>query len=377
MLRLLQAVLLLSGMIIGVGMFAIPFSFVQSGFWPGVAELVILSCVVAALHLLYGEIVLATPEFHRMPGYIRAYLGRTAAKISWVSTLFGTAGTLLAYLIVGAIFLQTIAARATSEAPLYFFVAGLVCVVGLITFFPLKKESAINGVLTVFEILCIAGISLFLLPKVSLPNLVGMRGADIFIPYGVLLFALTGASVIPDLITILGRDKTRVRIAIIAGSLIPAVLYFLFAFAVVGVSGQGTSVEAIAGLQQALGGNIALWASAAGFLAVLTSYIALSANFQALLSLDLAMPRRAAWLVASAAPAALYLAGFKNFIAIISIVGVVAFGVDGVLFILMGRKVRQKQRNHSPVAALISYAILAVIIVGVAAELLRFVNGRV
>lgn len=371
MLRLLQAVLLLSGMIIGVGMFAIPFSFVQSGFWSGVVELIILSLVVTALHLLYGEIVLATPEFHRMPGYIGKFLGQKAARISWASTLFGTVGTLLVYLVVGSLFLHTILGSLAGGVGVDFFAVMLVCIVGLITVFPIRKESAINGMLTIFEIAFIVGISLFLLPKVSLSNFGLAAGADIFMPYGVLLFALTGASVIPDLVTVLGRNKTRVRIAIIAGSLIPAALYFLFSFVVVGVSGQGTSTEAIAGLQAALGGNVALWASAAGFLAVLTSYIALSANFQALLSLDLSLSRRLSWLAASAVPFVFYLLGFQNFIAIISIVGVVAFGVDGILFLLMGRKVRQKQHNYSPVMALMSYVIVAVIIIGVIAELLR------
>jgi len=358
-------------MIIGVGMFAIPFSFVQSGFLPGVAGLVILSSVIMALHLLYGEIVLATPEFHRMPGYIRKYLGPGVARVSWASTLFGTVGTLLAYLVVGSLFLQTIVARTVAEAHLYFFAIGLVCVVGLITFFPLRKGAAINGVLTIFEIAFIAGLSLLLLPKVSLQNFFISAPRDLFLPYGVLLFALSGISVIPDLVTVLGRSKRRVRIAIVVGSLIPAALYLLFAFAVVGVSGEQTSVEAIAGLQQALGGDIAFFASAAGFLAILTSFVALSANFQALLSLDLAMPRRLAWLAASAIPFALYLAGFQNFIAIISVVGVVAFGVDAVLFLLMGKKVRQQQGNHSRIMATVSYIILAVIIAGVSAQFLR------
>ncbi len=358
-------------MIIGVGMFAIPFSFVQAGFWPGVAELIILSGMVTMLHLLYGEIVLATPEFHRMPGYVRKFLGHKASRISWASTLFGTVGTLLAYLIVGSLFLRTVVARIAPDANLYFFAAGLVCVVGLITFFPIKKESAINGVLTIFEITFIAGLALLLLPRASLQNFSGIHPRDLFLPYGVLLFALSGASVIPDLVTVLGRNKTMVRIAIVAGSFIPAVLYFLFAFAVVGVSGETTSVEAIAGLQQVLGGNVALWASASWLLAVLTSFIALSANFQALLSLDLSMPRRFAWLTASAVPFILYLLGFQNFIAIISTVGVVAFGIDGVLFLLMGRKIRQKQGSRASILTLASYVILAVIVAGVCAELLR------
>lgn len=364
-------------MIIGVGMFAIPFSFVQSGFLPGAIELIVLSCAVTMLHLLYGEIVLATPEFHRMPGYIRAYLGRGATKISWASTLFGTIGTLLAYLVVGSLFVQTVFGPVGAGTHINIFAIGLVCIVGLITFFPLKKESAINSVLTVFEIAFIALLSLLLLPNISLPNFSAMRARDLFAPYGVLLFALSGAGVIPDVVTVLGRNKKMVRIAIITGSLIPAALYLLFAFAVVGVSGVGTSTEAIVGLQRTFGNNIALWASAVGFLAVLTSFVALSANFQALLSLDLAMPRRFAWLAASAIPFVLYLAGFQNFIAIISIVGVVAFGVDAILFLLMGRSVRRMQGQKSTLASITGFAILAVLLVGVFAELLRFLNGKV
>lgn len=370
MFRLLQAILLLSGMIIGVGMFAVPFSFAKAGFWPGVFELVILAATVTALHMLYGEIVLATPQFHRMPGYVRMYLGSFAARVSWMSTLVATVGTLLAYLVVGSLFLRTVAAALAPISP-HYLALSFAGTVALVTFFPLKKESAINGVLTVFEIAFLAGISLLLIPRISPGNFSGAHPADLLLHYGVLLFALSGASVIPDVVTVLGRNKTRVRIAIVAGSLIPALLYVLFAYAVVGVTGAETSAEAIAGLQRALGGNIALWVSGAGFLAVLTSYIALSANFQALLALDLRAPRIAAWLAASAIPLALYAAGFRNFIAIIGAVGIVAFGVDAILFLRMGKKVREKTRNRSVIPVVIMYLVLAVIITGVTAALLR------
>lgn len=358
-------------MIIGVGMFAIPFSFVWAGFWPGMIELALLGAVVTLLHLLYGEIVLATPEFHRMPGYVRRYLGEEAARISWLSTLFGTVGTLLAYIVVGSLFLRTILGRIMLEADTGFFAVTLVCIVAVITMFSLKKESAINGVLTVFEIAFIAGLSLMLLPHGLVANLTDARASNLLAPYGVLLFALSGASVVPDLVTVLDRDKRQVRVAIVAGSLIPVFLYALFAFAVVGVSGTATTAEAIAGLARILGGNIAFWASIAGFLAVLTSFIALSANFQQLLALDLHLSRAAAWAAASTIPFVFYMAGFQDFIAIASAVGVVAFGVDAVLFLLMGRKVRQKQGDRRVLMRVVSYVIFTVIAVGVGAELLR------
>ena len=73
--KTIEAVLILTGMIIGVGMFGIPFSFSVSGFWLGAAELVVLAAIVTVIHRLYGEIVLATPTLHRVPGYVREYLG--------------------------------------------------------------------------------------------------------------------------------------------------------------------------------------------------------------------------------------------------------------------------------------------------------------
>lgn len=367
----LEAVLTLSGMIIGAGMFAIPFVFARAGFWLGAAELGALSLVVLILHLWYADIVLATPGFHRMPGYVRQYLGYGVSILSWASSVFGITGTLLAYLIVGTLFLETIAARLAPAVPSMLLAVGMTLVVTLITYFSLKKESAINSILTIFEITFIAGLSFFLLPKISLPHFSGIHMSNLFLPYGVLLFALSGASVIPDVITILGRRRTRVRAVIIIGSLIPALLYFLFAYAVVGVSGGGTSTEAIAGLQHLLGGSIAFWASIAGFLAILTSFVALSANFQAMLRLDLRMPRSPAWFIAAIVPFALYLVGFQDFIAIISIIGILAFGVDGALLLFIVRRVKQKQRIQDLPTTLIGYIVFAIILGGITAELLR------
>ena len=70
----IQAVLMLSGMIIGVGMFAIPFSFSTAGFWLGTLELCVLALAILAVHLCYAEVVLHTNERHRLPGYVRRYM---------------------------------------------------------------------------------------------------------------------------------------------------------------------------------------------------------------------------------------------------------------------------------------------------------------
>ena len=104
--RYIEAILMLSGMIIGVGMFGIPYAFAASGFWLGTVLLVVLTAIAVFLHLLYGEIVLHTHGVHRMPGYARIYLGENAAALAWFSALFDGVGSLLAYAILGAVIIS-------------------------------------------------------------------------------------------------------------------------------------------------------------------------------------------------------------------------------------------------------------------------------
>lgn len=341
--KFIQAVFILSGMIIGAGMFGIPFSFVQAGFWLGAIELFIITAVILFVHLLYGEIVLDTKELHRLPGYVRIYLGPGASRISWASALFGISGTLLAYVILGTVFLYEIVdffgVRVDENlAALFFVIIG-----ALITFFPLKKEASVNGVLTALLIGFIIFLIVFLFPRAALENLSGFYFQNIFAPYGVLLFALSGAVVIPDLITFLGRDRIRARRAIVTGTLLSASLYFFFVLAVVGALGTQVSEETIRGLGLVLGERFALLGSVMGFLAVFTSYIALNTSFQALLTLDFRMSRILSWIGVAVLPLIFYFSGFRNFLPVIAAVGTIGVGIDSFLIIATYRRMRHDQ----------------------------------
>ncbi len=370
--KFLEAVLLLSGVIIGAGMFGIPFSFVQAGFWLGVSELVVLSGVVLVMHLVYGEIVLHTPTFHRMPGYVRMYLGPRAAAAAWGSALFGIVGTLLAYIVIGGVFLGGIFQHIniipnSGELPWPLVLAAFGSV---IAFFPLRKEAFVNGLLTLLLVGLVILLSVALLPGLNPRYLENISVANAFVPYGILLFALSGGVVIPDVITLLGRSRVKARAAIAVGSLIPAAIYFLFALAVVGASGGVVSSDAIRGLAPIVGEWAVLVGSIIGFLAVITSYIGLHGSFQALLRLDLRIPRAAAWGAASGIPLAFYLVGFRDFITIIGAVGAVAVGVDAALLIPTHNRLRQSSGAAlSPSAYVFEGSVYALVSAGVAVYL--------
>ncbi|MEK7083245.1 MAG: aromatic amino acid transport family protein [Patescibacteria group bacterium] len=371
----IQAVLMLVGMIIGVGMFAIPFSFYAAGFWLGVFELCVLAFVVLAIHLCYGAIVFHTKGQHRLPGYARIYLGDRAAVLAYASTFFGIAGTLLAYMLLGGVFLHGLFAPFISASSPIFWSIIFVIVGACITQFPFKKETLINGILTALLIAFIGVLIFILLPRVNIEYLGGFHGVNAFAPYGVILFALSGATVIPDVMSFLKGKPERARRVIMAGSLIPAVIYFFFAFVVVGVSGAGVSPDAIAGLMPVAGRMIVALGNIIGLLAVITSYIALNSSFQAFLILDARVPRTLAWAGGSFLPLFLFVLGFQNFISVISVVGATTVAIDGGIIIATYHIILHRRERSITIADTIRFGLIyAIMIAGIGYELYRFTS---
>lgn len=186
---------------------------------------------------------------------------------------------------------------------------------------------------------------------------------------------LPGGVVIPDLVTVLGKDRKRARSAIIIGTLIPAALYFLFAFAVVGALGGTVSKEAIQGLRGVAGQNLVLFGSVVGFLAVFTSFIVLNTSFQALLRLDFGVSRALAWLSASSIPFLLYLLGIQNFLLVIGVVGAVAVGIDSALVLAAHYRLRKQEgASFTWISYLWRVAVYGMIVGGVIYEFLKIVR---
>jgi len=374
--KILISSLTLSGMIIGAGMFGIPFALSKSGFWPGVLELWILAGVVLALHLTYSEVVIATAETHRLPGYVKKYLGAEAFRLSKFSAVFGITGSLLAYLILGSIFLNNIFKTWFPEAGLVFWVIIIGIAAAAITFFNLKKESLINGLLTAALVLFTVFLVFMLWPDINNAHWRGFSPSAAMVPYGILLFSLSGGLVIPEVVILSGKSRRAARISILLGSLIPAVIYLFFAAAVLGVSGNNVSEDAISGLYTSVGGKVVAIGSLIGFLAVFTSLVAASKNFQELLRLDMNWPKPLAWLAVSVLPLFFYFAGFKNFIGVIGAVGAVGVGVDSALIIGAFHRLRKKQEKIIGAWPYVwKAAIYVMILVGVVYEILNWIKN--
>ena len=193
-------------------------------------------------------------------------------------------------------------------------------------------------------ILIVIIISSFNIGYVNFSNFGGFNVSNILLPYGVILFAVSGYYVIPEMEDILGAEKKKMKKAIIYGTLIPAAVYIFFVLIVLGVSGALTSQDAIAGLSSALNSNfILLIGSILGLLAVTEASLSQGVYIKETFSYDLKVNKWLSWLLTVLAPLALFLLGARNLVAVISMVGALFFAFHAVIILLIHKKLKSQK----------------------------------
>lgn len=324
------------GTTVGAGIFGIPYVITKAGLVAGFFNFVFIGGVVLLLHLLFGEVVLRTAAPHRLIGYAQFYLGSWGKILITVSTIVGLVGALLAYIVIGGDFLHTVFSSWWTLPQAYWsllFWSTLSVFIFLGIKFIAPLELAMNAIF----IGIILFIFLIALPKIDFQNAVLFSAPNVFLPYGVLLFAFAGWLAIPEAVSVLGsgEEKSRLKNIIIWSALLVMVLYFIFSLAVVGVSGRNTSPDALSGLIPFLGHNIIVLGAIFGVVAVAASFLVLGNYFKNALRYDYGVPSSLAAAFATGLPLIFFLVGFREFIATIGLVGVVIGVLEGITIILI------------------------------------------
>src|SRR3989339_1162080 len=196
------------GTIVGVGIFGLPFAVSRFGFLPSLLYFAFLTAVLVMYHLVVGEIVLRTNGEHRMPGFAKISLGTKGETAAVASTVVGLLATNLAYIIVGGGFLAQLLMPVLGGTEfayiLIYFISGAM-IIFLGTRAIAKSEFISVGVL--FAILAILGWNAA--PHIQYQNFLTSDWKYALLPYGVILFALSGASIIPELREILGKNAKK------------------------------------------------------------------------------------------------------------------------------------------------------------------------
>lgn len=373
--KVIYAISILSGTIIGVGLFSLPYITSRVGIFVMLGYFLVLGALVIILHLFFGELSLRTPDFKRLPGFAKIYLGKWGQIVAYISTILGLFGALLAYLIIGGQFLESLLSPFLGGSSL-FYTFSYFAFGAILIFFGIKAISKIEfwGLILFFIVLVIIFLrsqpffkmeNLFIAPTLNLNNF--------FLPYGVILFSLWGASLIPEVEEMLGKRKDLLKKIIPVAILIPILVYIFFIYIILGITGSQTTESALLGLRDFLGDGIVSLGLLFGILTTFTSFIALGLTLKKVFWYDLRIGKNLAWAITCFFPLAIFLVGVKDFIPVISFVGGIMLGINGILILLMYR-VFKKISRFSFFYFLTSFLIL-IFILGVLYEIFYFLKA--
>lgn len=370
--RIIYAISTLTGTIIGVGLFSLPYITLKVGFEVMLGYFFVLGFLVILIHQFFGELALKTPDLKRMPGFAKYHLGDWGEKFAFLISILGLSGAILAYLIVGGEFLSELLSPFFGGEnliwTLVYFSLG-----ALFIFFGIRIVSKIElwGLILFFAILLL----IFFKAKgiINVENFfIRNQKIDIknfFLPYGPILFSLWGASLIPEIEEMLGSKKHLLKLVISLSILIPILVYLFFIYLILGISGAQTTESALVGLKNFLGEEVASLALLFGILTTFTSFITLGLTLRNIYWYDLKLERNLAFLLTIFPPLILFLIGVKRFLSVISFVGSVMLGLEGILILLMYQKIQK-----SKIKKFLSYPLFAVLLFGIFYQIFYFMK---
>lgn len=339
--RFFTAVSVLIGTCIGAGFLGIPYVASKVGFLVALAYIIFLGLVILLVNLYLGEISLRTKEEHQIAGYARTYLGRRGFYVIEFATVFGIYAAIIAYTLGVGESLSFLFFKNSNYTTFFgilfgFFMSGLLWR-GMKV---LKKFEKIGVAIILFLLLAI----FFIFAKnINIDNLNYFNLGNIFLPFGVVLFALLCFSAIPQIRIVLRKNENKMKKVLIAGTLISVVFYSLFTFVVVGVKGSATPQLATL----ALGGIFVLL----GIFTMITSYLALGNALLENLMFDKRYKKKTSWFLAAIIPMGIFILirifGFFSFTKILSIGGVISGGLMSIAILFMIKNAKKKG-NRKP-----------------------------
>ncbi|NQU99992.1 MAG: amino acid permease [Parcubacteria group bacterium] len=344
--KLFGAVSLLIGTVVGAGIFGIPYVVSRVGFMTGFFYLLILGVVIFVTTLCYAEVILRTKGEHQMAGYAEKYLGKWGQRIISFSLVFGIYGALLAYMVGVGDFLHALLYDFLGGTP-FLYTALFFILASIAVFFGLKTIIKIEKVMVAVLILAVIFIFALGVPHVEIENLIGFDKMSLFLPYGVILFAFTGATVLADVKKILSGEEKKLKKSIIIAYVVVFVIYLAFSFVVCGISGKDTSQESIIGLKNILGEEVFVVGALLGVLTMTTSFLTLGLVLKEIFMCDYKFGRVLSWVYACFVPFIIFLLGLADFIKIIGMVGAITGGLQGILILMMYLRAK-KQGDSKP-----------------------------
>lgn len=375
MFRELQAVAMLSGTILGVGIFSLPYLLTLVGVVPMLILFGVLGGLLLFLQRAFADMIAKTNGSLLIPGYIGIYLNATGKGVAFFTSLFSMLFAMLAYLIVGGIFLADLFAGALDLSPAW-WASGIFLVGG---YFILRGARTVARVELVF--LCIV-LLLFLFvfafgfPMFSLSNFPTTVPGNPFLAFGAIFFSLWGMAVLPELKRILGEDAKKIRRVVTISFLFVLAVTVVFTLIVAGITGAGTTEDALTGLERVFDAKLMAVLFIFGFIAIFTSYLSMGVTLRDVLHDDFQIPWAGSFLVSAVLPFFLYVVGVRSLIGVVSFTGIVFLAAEGILVsVALVHFTRQKHPERAAFRTVLLVFVILALFTGAVLALTDFLTA--
>jgi len=369
---------LLAGTIIGAGVFALPYVFEKAGLLTGLFYLIIFSVVFCVVHLMYADIIVRTEfeikEKHRFVGYAEHYLGSIGKWTGILTIIFGMVFYLVIYLMLSKNFIGLfLPALAENWRMIIFWLLGSTAL-----FWKIDRLAVVEFCISFGIVLAI--IAIFFLGFQNFSQTVNLslfNISSLFLPYGIVLFAMVGRVAVPGVLAyfiLRNKPVSLVKKPIIFGTLAPACLYILFIIGILGLSVNGVSKDSVSGLVGNLPFTIVALLGLFSILAMWSTYMIVSREIKKSLQYDLKFPEWLGATIAALLPLALCFLIKSDFLKVMSIVGGVFIGIESLFVVLIWLKASKK--TASPIKILpklprlFAYSLTLVFIGGIIYEII-------
>lgn len=375
-----HAVAVMFGYTIGVGMFSLPYLFHRAGVAAFFVFVPLIALIQYSLNLIYANLIVATKNFHILPGYAEIYFGRRGKIFVFVAKIIGDFGALTAYTIATGLFVHELFSPLWGGSEFFygtlvFFVEALVLLWGL------KMMARVEFFMSSLLLFAIFFIVFKGIGFVDLNNYHPLIDWKFFLlPYGAILFAFDGSGSIPIISKILNKDAREIKSVIRVNMLLVSLVVVLFVLVVIGATGQGVTPDSLVGLNRTVDGSVTKIALFIGIMGMVTSFLGVAESARSTLEWDFKMNKNISWLIAIGVPYLFFLLGLKSLAAIISFVGAVSGGLCGLVLIMIYRKMKANKEELSmfkyQLSDVIIFILSVVFTLGMIYEVYFFIFGN-
>jgi tyrosine-specific transport protein len=229
----LGASLLVTGTSVGAGMLALPVVTASGGFIPAIAVFLLCWFVMTATGLLYLEICLKMPPNTNIISMAHKYLGNQGRIFAWIIYLFLFYCLSVAYISGGVSFIHSVTANALSDPIVILF---FVTITAFFVYQGAKMVDKINILLMLGLVISYLFFVVLGFKYIQPQLLTNMQWSKAYISLPIILVSFGYQGLIPSLSDYLGKDVKSLRIAIILGTSLTFVIYFLWEFLILGIA---------------------------------------------------------------------------------------------------------------------------------------------